>query len=178
MAWVNKVEHHDFCFFMFIVSPRLAQNCWSVCNCCCSPTSDFDVKVRSFTKNNSHTCTYVRASASHSLSSKHPSMASKYNPNSKGLRRQPYFTHCWHLKLEVTPWFGWLMHMMSLAYIACRHCKKCPSTSRPANTCHSTSHDTISNAFLKSTKQQWSGFFFTFFCFIKVRNMKNWSIVE
>jgi hypothetical protein len=58
------------------------------------------------------------------------------------------------LKLEVTPLLGWLMRTISLAYIACKHCKKHPCTSRPINTCHNTSHDTVSNAFLKSTKQQ------------------------
>jgi hypothetical protein len=54
----------------------------------------------------------------------------------------------------VTPSLGWLMHTVSLAYIACRHCKKRPSTLRLTNTCHNTSRGTISNAFLKSTKQQ------------------------
>jgi hypothetical protein len=56
--------------------------------------------------------------------------------------------------LEVTPLLGWLMCTISLAYIACRHCKKRPSTPRPANTYHNTSRDTISNTFLKSIKQQ------------------------
>jgi hypothetical protein len=55
--------------------------------------------------------------------------------------------------LEVTPSLVWLMCIISLAYIAFRHHKKRPSTSRLANTCHSTSRGTISNTFLKSTKQ-------------------------
>jgi hypothetical protein len=48
---------------------------------------------------------------------------------------------------------------------------------KPTNTCHNTSHGTILNAFLKSTKQQLSGLFFALLCSIKVRNMKSWSIV-
>jgi hypothetical protein len=56
------------------------------------------------------------------------------------------------LKLEVTPLLGWLMYMVSLEYIAYRHHKKRPSTSRPANTCHNTSRGIVSNALLKSTK--------------------------
>jgi hypothetical protein len=30
------------------------------------------------------------------------------------------------LKLEVTPSLGWLIHIISLAYITCRHRKKIP----------------------------------------------------
>ncbi len=122
-------------------------------NCYCNPTSDSDVKTRSFVKSNNHTCTSARAGASHFLPSKRCSKASKYNPNSKGLRGQPCFTPCWHLKLEVTPSFGWLMRTVSLAYITCRHRKKRPSTPRFTNTYHNTSRGTISNAFFKSTKQ-------------------------
>jgi hypothetical protein len=90
----------------------------------------------------------------HSLSSKRPFKASKYSPNSRGLKGQPCFIPCWHLKLEVTFLLGWLMCMVSLAYIACKHCKKRPSTPRPTNTYHNTSCNIVSNAFLKSTKQQ------------------------
>jgi hypothetical protein len=117
-----------FVFFTFTISPHLAQNCWSVPNYYCNPTFDSDIRARSSTKSNSHMCKFVMVGASHFLSSKHPSRASKYSPNSKGLRGQLCFTPCWHLKLEVTPSLGWLMHMVSLAYIAYRHCKKCPST--------------------------------------------------
>jgi len=143
-----------FDFFMFTVSPRLAQNCWSVSNCCCSPTSDSDVKARSSAKSNNHMCTSTKVGASHFLLSKRPSRASKYSPNNRGLRGQPCFTPCWHLKLKVTPSLGWLIRMVSLAYIACRQRKKRPFTPRPANTCHNASRDTVSNAFFKSTKQQ------------------------
>jgi hypothetical protein len=92
LAWVNKIECHDFCFFTFIVSPSSTQNCWNVSNYCCSPTSDFDIKARSSAKSNSHTCTSVRAGASHFLPSKRPSRASKYSPNKRRLRGQPCFT--------------------------------------------------------------------------------------
>jgi hypothetical protein len=99
-------------------------------------------------------CMSIRAGASHFLPFKPPSRASKYSPNSRGLREQPCFTPCWHLKLEVTPSLGWLMHIVSLAYITCMHHKKRPSTPRPTNTCHNTSRVTISNTFFKSTKQK------------------------
>jgi hypothetical protein len=36
-------------------------------NCCCNPTSDFNIRRRSSAKNNSHTCKFARANASHSL---------------------------------------------------------------------------------------------------------------
>ncbi len=153
LAWVSIIEHVTFVFLTFTISPCLAQNCRSASNYCCSPTSNSNVKTNSFAKSNNHMCMFVRAGASHSLSSKHPSRASKYSPNNKGLKGQPCFTPCWHLKLEVTPSLGWLMRMVSLAYITCRHRKKCPSTPRPTNTCHNISHGTISNVFLKSTKQ-------------------------
>jgi hypothetical protein len=100
-----------------MVSPCSAQNYWSMFNYCCSATSNSDVRAWSFTKSNSHTCTSARVDASHSLPSKCPSRASKYNPNSRGLKGQPCFTPYWHLKLEVTPSLGWLMHTVSLAYI-------------------------------------------------------------
>ncbi len=103
-------------------------------------------------KSNSLTCMSARADASHFLSSKRPSRASKYNPNNKGLRGEPCFTPCWHLQLEVTPSLGWLMRTVSLAYIACKHCKKHPFTLMLVNTCHNTSRGTISNVFFKSTK--------------------------
>ncbi len=104
-------------------------------------------------KNNSQRASLLRlVHRSHFLPSKRPSKASIYSPNSKGLREQPCFTPCWNLKLEVTPSLGCLMHTVSLAYIACKHRKKCPSTPKPANTCHNTSHGTVLNAFLKSTK--------------------------
>ncbi len=154
--WHGSIELNTmtFVFFTFTVSPRSAQNCWSVSNCCCSPTSDSNVRARSSAKSNNYTCTFAKVSASHFLLSKRPSKASKYSPNNRGLRRQPCFTPCWHLKLEVTPSLGWLMHMVSLAYITCRHCKKRPFTPRPANTCHNASRGTVSNVFFKSTKQQ------------------------
>jgi len=179
-SWHGSIELNTttFVFFMFTVSPRSAQNCWSASNCYCYPTSDSDVRTRSFAKNNNHTCTSVKVGASHSLPSKRPSRASKCSPNNRGLKGQPCFTPCWHLKLEVTPSFGWLIRMVSLAYIAYRHYKKRPSTPRPANTCHNTSHGTISNTFLRSTKQQYSGFFFALLCSIRVRNMKSWSVMR
>ncbi len=150
----TKLNTMTFVFFTFTVSPRLAQNCWNVFNYYCSPTFDFDVKTRSSAKSKSHTCMYVKAGASHSIPSKRPSRASKYNPKNRGLRGQPCFTPCWHLKLVVTLSLGWLMRTISLAYIACKHRKKHPSTPKPTDTCHNTSRGTISNAFLKSTKQQ------------------------
>ncbi len=155
-SWHGLAELNTmtFVFFRFIVSPRLAHNCWSVFNCCCSPTFDSDVKARSFAKSNNYTCTSIRAGASHFLLSKRSFTTSKYSPNNKGLKKQPCFTPYWHLKLEVTPSLGWFMRTVSFAYIAYKHCKKRPSTSRPANTYQSTSCDTISNAFLKSIKQQ------------------------
>ncbi len=154
-SWHGLAESNTttFVFFTFTANPRSAQNYWSTSNCCYSPTSDSNVIARSSAKNNIHTCMFAKANASHFLPSKCPFRASKYSPNSRGLRGQPYFTPSWHLKLEVTRSFGWLMHRISLAYIACSHRKKCPSTPKPANTCHSTSHDIVSNAFLKSTKQ-------------------------
>ncbi len=141
-----------FIFFTFIVSPRSAQNYWSASNYCCSPTSNFDVRMKSSAKSNSHTCTFAKVGASHFLPSKHHSRASKYSPNRRGLKGQPCFTPYWHLKLEVTPSLGWLMRTVSLAYITFKHRKKRPSTPRPANTCHNTSRGIVSNAFLKSTK--------------------------
>jgi hypothetical protein len=44
---------------------------------------------------------------------------------------------------------------------------------KATNIYHNASCDTVSNAFLKSTKQQQNGFFFALLCFIKVRNMKS-----
>jgi len=154
ISWHGLVELNTmtFVFFTFTISPRSAQNCCSVSNCCYNLTFDSDIKARSFAKSNNHTCKFAKVNASHSLPSKHPFRASKYSPNSRGLRGQLCFTPCWHLKLEVTPSFGWLMHTVSLAYITCRHCKKRPSTPRLTNTCHNISHDTILNVFLKSTK--------------------------
>jgi hypothetical protein len=87
--------------------------------------------TKSSIKSNSHTCTSAKASASHFVSSKCPSKVSKYSPNNRGLRGQPCLTPCWHLKLEVTPSLGWLMHTVSLAYIAYMHHKKLPSNLRP-----------------------------------------------
>jgi hypothetical protein len=156
----NKISWHGlvklntmtFVFFMFIVNPSSTQNYHSVSNCCGNPTFDSNIRARSSTKSNSHTCKFAKAGASHFLLSKCPSRASKYSPNNKGLKEQPYFTPCWHLKLEVTPSLKWLMDMVSLTYIACKHCKKHAFTPRPANTCHNTSCGILSNAFLKSTK--------------------------
>ncbi len=150
----TKLNTMTFGFFTFTIKSTSVQNCWSAFNYYYSPTSDSDVKARSYAKRKSHTCTSAKAGASCSLLSIRPSRASKYGLNSRGLRRQPCFTPYWHLKLEMTPSLGWLVHTIPLAYIACRHRKKCPSTSRLANTCHNTSHGTISNIFLKSTKQQ------------------------
>ncbi len=105
-------------------------------------------------KNNSHMCTFARVGASHSLPSKCPSKISKYSPNNRGLKGEPCFTPCWYLNLEVTPLLGWLMHRVSLAYIACNHPKKRHSVPKPANTFYNTSRDKVSNVFLKSIKQQ------------------------
>ncbi len=107
----TKLNTMIFVFFAFIVSPRSTQNYWSASNYCCNPTFDFDVRARSFAKSNSHMCMFTKVGPLHSLPSKRPFRASKYNPNNKGLTGQPYFTHCYHLKLEVTPSLGWLMHM-------------------------------------------------------------------
>jgi len=155
-SWHGLIELNTmtFVFFTFTVNPRSTHNCWSVSNYCCSPTSDSNIKARSSIKSNSHTCTLAKTGASHFLSSKCPSRASKYSPNSRGLRGQLCFTPYWDLKLEVTPSLGWLMCTVSLAHITYKYRKKRPSTSRLANTCYNISCDTISNAFLKSTKQQ------------------------
>ncbi len=130
------------------------KNCWSASNYNCNPTADFDVRAWSSTKSSTHMCTSAKASASHSLLSKCPSRTSKYSPNNRQLRGQPCFTSYYHLKLEVTPLLAWLMRTVSLTYIASKHHKKRPSTSKSNNTCHNTSCGTISNTFLKSTKQQ------------------------
>ncbi len=94
--WHGSTELNTmtFVFFTFTVSPHSTQNCWNTSNYCCSPTSNSDIKVRSFAKSNSHTCMSARADALHSLPSKRPSRASKSSPNSKGLRGQPCFTLC------------------------------------------------------------------------------------
>ncbi len=147
-------------------------------NCCYSPTFNFDVKTKSSAKSNNYMCTSTKTNASHTLLSKRPFRASKYSLNNRGLKRQPYFTPYWDMKLEVTPSLRWLMCTISLTYIACRHRKKLPFTLRPANTCHNISQNTIPNAFLKSTKQQYSGFFFSLVYFIRVHNMKSWSIMR
>ncbi len=174
----TKLNTMTFVFSTFTMSPCSTQNCWNVSNYCCNPTFDFDVRTRLFAKSSNHTCTSAKAGASHALPSKRPSKASKYNPNSRGLRGQPCFTPNWHLKLKVTPSLGWLMCMVFLAYIAFRHCKKRLSTPRPTNTYHNISHGIVSNFFLKSTKKQYSGFYFGMLCSIRVRNMKSWSIVR
>jgi hypothetical protein len=58
-SWHGSTELNTmtFIFFTFIMSPRLAQNYWSASNCYYSPTSNSDVKTRSSTKSNCHTCT-------------------------------------------------------------------------------------------------------------------------
>ncbi len=155
-SWHGSTELNTmiFIFFTFTISSHSTQNYSNTSNCCYSPTSNSNVRVRSSAKSNSHMCTFARANASHSLPSKRPFKAFKYSPNSRGLRGQPCFTPCWHLKLEVTPSLGWLMRIISLAYITYRHRKKRPSTLSLVDACHITSCGTISNAFLKSTKQQ------------------------
>ncbi len=84
--WHGSTELNTmtFVFFRFTVSLCSAQNCWSASNYYYSPTSNFNVKVKSFAKSNSHTCTSARAGASHFLLSKRPFKASKYSPNNKG----------------------------------------------------------------------------------------------
>ncbi len=61
-SWHRSTELNTmtFVFFTFIVNSRLAQNCWSASNCCCSLTSDSGVRARSSAKSNSHTCTSAR----------------------------------------------------------------------------------------------------------------------
>jgi hypothetical protein len=88
----TKLNTMIFVFFTFTISPCLAQNYWSAFNYRCSPTFDFDVRTRSFPKSNSHTCMSARAGASYFLPSKRPFRASKYSPNSMGLRGQLCFT--------------------------------------------------------------------------------------
>jgi hypothetical protein len=101
----KELKTMAFVFFTFMMSPHLTHNCWSMSNYYYNPTSDSNVRTRSSTKNSIHMCMSARANASHSLLSKRPSKASKYNLNSRGLRGQPCFTPCWHLKLEVMG--GW-----------------------------------------------------------------------
>jgi len=144
-------------------------------NYCYNPTSNPNIRTKSYAKSNSYMCKFTKASASHFLLCKHPSKASKYSPKQQGVKKT---TLLHTLKLKVTPLLGWLMRTVSLAYIVCKHCKKCPSTSKPTNTCHNISRGIVSNAFLKSTKQQYSDFFFTLLYFIKVHNMKSWLVVE
>jgi hypothetical protein len=91
---LTELNTMTFVFFTFIISPRLAQNCWSTFNCYYSPTFEFDIRTKSSTKSNSHTCMSTKAGASHSLLSKRPPRASKYSSNSRGLRGQPCFTPC------------------------------------------------------------------------------------
>jgi hypothetical protein len=85
--WHGSIELNTmtFVFFTFTINARSTQNCCNVFNCCYNPTFDSNIKTRSFTKNNNHTCKFAKVDASHSLSSKRPSKASKYSPNSRGL---------------------------------------------------------------------------------------------
>ncbi len=51
-SWHGLVELNTmtFVFFMLTINPHSTQNCWSAFNCCCSPTFDSNVKVRSSAK--------------------------------------------------------------------------------------------------------------------------------
>jgi hypothetical protein len=49
-----------FIFLTFAISLHSTQNCWSMYNCCFSPTSNCDIKARSSTKNNNHMCKYAK----------------------------------------------------------------------------------------------------------------------
>jgi len=155
-SWHGSAELNimTFVFFTFNVSPRLAQNYWSTSNCYCSPTSDSDIKARSSTKSNNHTCTSTRASASHSLPSKRLFRASKCSPNNRGAKKATLLHTLLAFEAKGDT-FAWVVDAYGILGIHRLQASQEASLSpRPANTCHNTSRNTVSNTFLKSTKQQ------------------------
>ena len=103
--------------------------------------------------------TMQRSGASMSAVSKRCfSSPSTYNPNSVGLKGHPCLTpisYIRHLKISESP-SDVRTAALSYAYIDLMMSKTLPWTPRSSSTCHSKACSTVSNAFSKSTKHQYS----------------------
>ncbi len=112
--------------------------------------------MRSSAYNNSGTRTPLSVGASMSVvSSRCFSSPSTYSPNSVGLNGHPCFTPIRHLKMADKPCDD-RTAALSCAYRDLMLSKVLLQTPSSCSTCHSTARGTVSNAFLKSTKQQYS----------------------
>ncbi len=89
------------------------------------------------------------------VSSKCFSSPSTYNPNRVGLSGHPCFTPMRHLKMAERPCDD-RTAALSCAYRDLMMSRILPRTPSSSSTCHGTARGTVSNAFLKSTKQQYS----------------------
>ena len=78
---------------------------------------------------------------------------SMYTPNSVGLSGQPCLTIQRHLKISEIP-SDVRAAALLLLYMDLMFCSILPLTPSSSNTCHNRASGTLSNAFLKSTKQQ------------------------
>jgi hypothetical protein len=105
------------------------------------------------------------------------SRPSMKRPNKSGLRGHPCFTPMRQRKVGMSPSFGWCRRAWSWWYMERKHSSIRPLMPSPSNTCHNKSLGTVSKAFLKSTKQVYSFFFWNLACSVKVRRINKLSIV-
>ncbi|DBA84031.1 TPA: hypothetical protein ACH3X1_016797 [Trebouxia sp. C0004] len=125
--------------------------------------------MRSSAYKTSGTITPISLGASMSaVSSKRFSSPSTYKPNRVGLSGHPCFTPMRHLKMAEMPCDD-RTAALSCAYRDLMMSRILPWTPSSSSTCHSTARGTVSNAFLKSMKQQYNLPAFPFcldcFCF-------------
>ena len=133
------------------MSWRCSQKLASASSCRWRPSGLVDIRMRSSAYNNSGAKMPQRSGASMLAVSKRCfASSSTYNPNSAGLKGHPCLTPIRHLKISESP-SDVRTAALSCAYIDLMMSKTLPWTPRSSSTCHSKS-----NAFLKSTRQQYS----------------------
>jgi len=138
------------------VSWRCSQKLASASSCRWRPSGLVDIRMRSSAYNNRGAKMPQRSGASISAVFKRCfSSPSTHNPNSVGLKGHPCLTPIRHLKISESP-FDVRTAALSCAYIDLMMSNTLPWTPRSSSTCHSKACSTVSNAFSKSTKHQYS----------------------
>ncbi len=147
-------------FLTFTVNWRSQQKACKTSSCFYNPAGVCDMRAKSSAYRSKRTASCPNiGGASPSRAFSCFSMPSMKRSNRSGLKGHPCFIPMRQRKVGVSPSSGWCRQAWSWRYMERKHSSICPLMSSPSSTCHNRSLGTVSNVFLKSTKQVYNCFF-------------------
>jgi len=165
-------------FLTFTINWHSQQKACKTSSCFYNPTGVCDMRIKSSAYKSKRIVSYPNiGGVSPSKTFSRFSRPSMKRPNKSGLRGHPCFILMRQKKVGMSPSSGWCRQAWSWQYMERKHSNIRPLMPSPSSTCHNRSLGTISKAFLKSTKQVYSFFFWNLACSVKMRRINKLSIV-